>query len=352
MNEDKGLSKTSSTEPSNVLISSNEKDYISINLFQLLYKKGWFIIATVALATLMAFGLSSRLTPQFKVTAQLTEPTAQQYKDLFINTASNISQTELFDIFLKKLSNGENFNQFVKQIDPKQTPLKLSKLKSRVSNNTSKGLLRENKHLRFSEITPDGIEAELSIISPNVDSEAFLNKAYIEFTNKQALNLVAQKQKDIVAIKIKKLEQEVNLLTESLISQKTYSINKLKAQINDLKSKPANPANLNEVAKLQEQLNNNVYDLQALTSKNESNDKILLEKKLALEQLKSLSFDTSSINIFKIEGFSTPVAYNPFKKLIIMFGVLAGFILAVSILLLQANIQLRKKLQVSELSHK
>ena len=357
-------SKVQIIEPSNILVHNRQENYKSIDLpllFSALYKKVWFVLFITVISTLLATGLTFFLKPQYKVTTFLTEPTANQYQDLFTNTNSSISQSELFNFFLKKLSNNQNFNSFVQQsnlidksfqnsssssaVTPKALFNKNS-LKFKVIINQNKGLLRASINDNSTKITDDGFDAELTIFSSKIDSNAVLNKAYIEFTNQELLNEVAMKQNDIIKVKIKKLEQQINFQIETLKNQLSFVIARLESYIAIIKTKKDNVQFKNLLSQLQEKLYNKQYNMRVLTIENKSTDKILLETKFNLQQLKYLTFNVSGMLSYHMDVSSKVEKTNPNKKLIIILGIFFGFILATVVVLLQIGFKVSKELEI------
>lgn len=335
MYDEAGPSKVKVMDASNILVHNKLENYESINLMNLVYTKGWFIIYITAICTILAIGCTFFLKPHYKITTLLVEPKIEAYKDIFLNTRSDITQADLFTLFLKKLSDIQNFNSFLKQSSEIDNTFQIS---SDINNSLkSKVIINHN----------DPVEAELTIISPQLDANADLNKAYISFTNKKTLSEFIKKQHDAVNIKIKKIKEKISVIIDTLKNQQTFFIDRLKNQIAILKTKKNNKENQQYLLHLENELYKHQYNIDALDLNHKSGNNYLVELKLQLQLLESLSFKLPNVSSYEIKNLSTVGSIMISKKLVIMLGFFLGLILALTISILQTIFQVRKELKLS-----
>lgn len=339
----------------NILVHNSKEDSKSIDLLTLLYKKGLLIFCIATLGTVLAIAFTKNLKPTYTASTRLVEHSTSQFEDLYISTGINITPSELLSIFLKKLSNTQNFKSFIKENEPlinkiysnaainqqkKIDQFDINKLESKVTIRQDQGLLREGL---ANKITDDGFEGVLNISSPKIDANASLNNAYIQYTNNMILNEIVKKQQDIVHLEINKLQQQIGFLKEVDTNRLSFEIAKLKAQIANVETKN----NKKLLSRLQSKLFTNQYDLQLLSSTNQSSNKDLLTKQAQLQNLKNLSFATSKIKSYMIDGDSSVLKTTPNKNQIIFLGAFIGLIFGTIISMFQISLRVRKELEAS-----
>jgi len=338
-----------------ILVHNLEGNYSRIDIWLLLSqlsRKLWLVLLLTVLGGCIGWALTTVIKKQYRTTVHLTEPSVNQLQTLYSTTDSTIVQSELFKLFIDKLANEANFNLFVQKektlihsLMPNSTaPM----LKSQVNRIRNIGLLKEQqKTAGYSVITNDGMDADLNVFAPKKDDQAKLNQAYLNFTNQQILQDIAAKEKDRVIVKINKLERQLSIQIKTLEYQQDFSIAKLKDTLTTLGKNKHNTQDEIQINHLKDQLINEEYDNNLLTSKQLSNDKTVIEKMLQVQQLKHLSFDTSTIQSFSLQGLPVALQNKPNKKMMIILGVMAGFILALVIVLLQMTFNFRRELAAS-----
>lgn len=329
-------------EPSQILVYQQHEQCKTIDLKHLILKKGWLILSLMVLGGAITGGLSLKSKPSYKEVTHLSEPSIKQYEDLYANTNSKISSGKLFNLFLSKLSNQENFNAFKKEFllsSPKQREY-LDSLRSNVVVSKIKKL---SLSYSYSKISEEADIAELNLISP-VNLSQDIAKKYIDFTNREILNEISEKQHEALNVKIKNIEQQYNVRFDALKKQHLFEIEKLKNQIEQVTHEKSTADKPKQLAYLQEQLKSKDYDLQALVNQHISNDKSLNQAESTLTHLKALPFDASHISSFTIDSTAPVVEIKPNFKLVIAAGAMVGLVMAIFIVLLQTVFLVRHEL--------
>ncbi len=174
---------------------------------------------------------------QYTTTSQLVEPSIDKYQDILRKTRSTITSTELFELFVSLLSSNENFNNFsnfiIKKGVLKQNPGYI--LNFNVLINEGKGFITFNPNTFSNQIST----AKLTLSTSNPQNDAYLNKAYLNFTNAKLLEQLKAKEVEQQKYKILQtqlsIEDRIKVLTQK-IELKIEQINfKLKSKQNSEK---------------------------------------------------------------------------------------------------------------------
>lgn len=225
-----------------IVMNNQMDDTPSIDLFKLLsdlYKRKWLILATTALSTLLAFGLTRILTPQYQIRTTLTPPTADQFQSIFINTDSKITDTQLFKQFAKTLASKGNYLSFLQAsgvvdaaLQQAKNPNEYSKqnLLNKLVLNFNVNITNHDKKDARDVYKDNSIEAELFTRSNQLDLTASETKNYLEFTNTKVIAELAKNEKIITQRKITNLQDSLNQAEYSVATAQDNEIKRLTDQ--------------------------------------------------------------------------------------------------------------------------
>ncbi len=338
------------SKSSDILIDFNNEGYIKINLIKLIQTKSIFIVLITLLCALCAFAYTYTIKPQYKVTTHIAPPEIKQLQNLYLNTNSRLNQADLFQLFLNKLSNQPNFDLFLKNISSvarEQSLPTIDKIKYKVIPTSTKNSIILNQDYKVVPI--QSTEADLTIFSPEIDKDAFLNKAYIDFTNNEVLTEIAKIQSEIMQLQAIQAIQQKKIDLKLLIEQKSLVITKLINTLNRLKNKKSDSVLKRNISFIEKNLFHVEYEMEVLKLKNKSNNSLLNTLSSGAHDANDFSFDISGIKTYKISGEHAFTPIKPNGKKSILLGLLFGFIISVMIVILQTTLKIRKELNIYEL---
>ncbi|MDP3270022.1 MAG: Wzz/FepE/Etk N-terminal domain-containing protein [Legionella sp.] len=355
MHNEIGSPRASLIDSSIILYNVDNDDFKMIDLkklFSELYKKSWLLLSFTLFFALLSFAFTFTLKPQFRISTHLEEPTVNDFKDLYINSGSQLNQSEVFNLFLKKLANPQNFTSFLSQYSQKNNALDESSfkndglsfdamhLKSRVKINENQGRLQENQ-LNPNKMMDNGIDAELIIMSPSNIAKSDLNARYLDYTNNKLVNDIAMKQHDLVNIQTSNLDQLVMNQVKTLKNKHLFLIERLRSQIQEAQRDPVKSKA--QLSLLQNRLLKEQIYMDMLSTDDKSINHIIDDKEnVALQMLKNLNFDLGHVKTFNAPSSPTTETIYPNKKIFIIAGAFFGFFAGLSLIILQMSLRTKK----------
>ncbi|HRD69475.1 MAG TPA: Wzz/FepE/Etk N-terminal domain-containing protein [Legionella sp.] len=356
MHNEIGSPRASLIDSSIILYNVDNDDFKMIDLkklFSELYKKSWLLLSFTLFFALLSFAFTITLKPQFRISTHLEEPTVNDFKDLYVNSGSQLNQSELFNLFVKKLANPQNFTSFISQYSQKNRALDESSfksdglsydamhLKSRVKINENQGRLREYQ-LNPNKMMDNGIDADLIIMSPSDIAKSDLNQRYLDYTNNKLINEIAIKQHDLVNIQTTNLEQLIMNQVKILKNKHLFLMERLRSQIQEAHKDPVRYKA--QLSLLQNRLLKEQIYIDMLSGDNKSINQIIDDREnVTLQRLKNLNFDLAHVKTFNAPSAPNTETIYPNKKIFIIAGAFFGFLAGLSLIILQMGFRTKKE---------